>query len=259
MESVNKDPGCRPLSGKPSLRHLRLITLNLWHAVYSFLGQSPKIFRLLVRMGLVGSELMDERTELVIEGFPRSGNTFAVTAFEMAQPRPVLVAHHSHNAVRVMLAGRKGIPTLVLVRRPEDAVLSLVIRDSSLSIKQALGNYIRFYTRIKPDYRGYVVARFDDVTRNFGEVIDRINQRFGTAFSVFEHNEKNVGALFRLAEDLDLYTSGRSQVSEATVARPSRERERTKAVLRRELEKEDVKYLLAKVQALYRDFTAQPS
>lgn len=35
-------------------------------------------------------------TEIVIEGYPRSANTFAVAAFLLAQGRPVKIAHHLH-------------------------------------------------------------------------------------------------------------------------------------------------------------------
>ncbi len=45
-----------------------------------------------------------ERTQLVIEGFPRSGNTFASKAFTLAQDRPVVVASHVHLPAQVKLA-----------------------------------------------------------------------------------------------------------------------------------------------------------
>ena len=38
-----------------------------------------------------------------------------------------------------------GIPTLLLARKPTDAVLSWVIRDPGVSIRQALKHYISFY------------------------------------------------------------------------------------------------------------------
>lgn len=265
MEPVNTDSRRMPVFGKRSLRHPLLIKFRrLMHDFHSVLERYPLIFiplsRLRVRMGLSDVEIINERTEFVIGGFPRSGNTFAYHAFKFAQHRSVVTAHHLHYSAHVILGARKGLPTLVLVRMPEDAVLSLVIRASySLSIKQALEDYIRFYTRIKPYHSRYVVAPFDDVTRNFGGVIERINQRFSTTFSPFEHNEENVREVFRLVEQDDLQNTGRMEVTETTVARPSSERERMKSVLQREFEKEDLKDLLARAQALYRDFTAQPS
>ena len=40
-------------------------------------------------------------TELVIEAFPRSANTFATVAFQLSQPAPVRVAHHLHAPAQV--------------------------------------------------------------------------------------------------------------------------------------------------------------
>lgn len=67
----------------------------------------------------VPNMLVESDTELVIEGFERSGNTFAVVAFETAQPRPVKTAHHLHAAAQVVSAVRMGVPTLLLIRPPE--------------------------------------------------------------------------------------------------------------------------------------------
>jgi hypothetical protein len=52
------------------------------------------------------------------------------------------IAHPLHAPAQVIRAARWRILTLVLMRRPMDAVLSLVIRDPA-SVEQVLG-----YTRI---------------------------------------------------------------------------------------------------------------
>jgi hypothetical protein len=48
------------------------------------------------------------------------------------------IAHHLHAPAQVIRAARWWILTPVLMRRPRDAVLSLVIRDPA-SVDQALG------------------------------------------------------------------------------------------------------------------------
>ena len=48
--------------------------------------------------------LVDGGTQMVIEGFPRSGNTFAVFAFRHAQRRDIRVAHHLHAPAQVIRA-----------------------------------------------------------------------------------------------------------------------------------------------------------
>lgn len=146
----------------------------------------------MIRLGAIRQTPIGKETEIVIEGFPRSGNTFALLAFETAQPRPVAIAHHSHAPAQVIRAVRRGIPTLILIRRPADAVLSWVIRDRHISVRQALRRYIGLYSRVMLHRDGYVVELFEEVTSDFGELISRINERFGTSFSPFVHSEENV-------------------------------------------------------------------
>ena len=148
---------------------------KLKYRIRQRLGLQPFLF--LPTMRLVGNKrrhefLVSPSTELVIEGFPRSGNTFAVAAFMLSQPRPVRIAHHHHHVpAQIVYAVRRGIPTLVVVWKPDDAVLSLVIREPFVSIEEALRDYRLFHERIFPYAYGYVVATFEEVTSDFGKVI----------------------------------------------------------------------------------------
>ena len=45
-----------------------------------------------------------------------------------------------------------------------------------------------------------MIATFEQVTTDFGEVINAINARFGTGFSLFEHTQDNVRRCFELIE-----------------------------------------------------------
>jgi hypothetical protein len=135
---------------------------------------------------------VDRDTDFVIEGYPRSGNTFALTAFGSAQSRTVRVAHHEHAAAQVIAAIRAGIPALVLIREPEEAVLSFTIQHPHLSLGQALRSYVRFYRPLVALRDRFVLATFEEVTTDFGAVTRRVNERFGTDFAVFEHTQENV-------------------------------------------------------------------
>src|SRR6185503_18662977 len=84
-------------------------------------------------------------TGIVIEGFLRSGNTFAVAAFRVANGADVHVGRHLHGAPHVLRAVRYGLPTLVLIRRPADAVASYLVRRPTLTPEDALLEYLDFY------------------------------------------------------------------------------------------------------------------
>ena len=105
------------------------------------------------------------------------------------------IAHHLHVPAQVVRAAQWRIPTLVLIRRPRDAVLSLVIRDP-ISVDQALRYYISFYETSEKYRDAYVLGLFEEVTEDFGQVIERMNDKFGTTFSVFRHDEENVSKVF---------------------------------------------------------------
>jgi hypothetical protein len=169
-------------------------------------------------------------TDAVIEGFPRSANTFAATAFELAQTRPVRVARHLHVPSQIIAGARFGIPTIVLIRDPEEAVLSLSLWTPHVTLEDGLRDYTRFYRRILPYRDRFVVATFEEVSTDFGEVIRRLNERFGSSFQEFQHTEANVASCFKIIEEHDRMTAGR--VEEQTVARPSQQRDYMKNALR---------------------------
>lgn len=140
-------------------------------------------------------------TELVIDGFPRSANTFATVAFQTSQPRPVRVAHHLHASAQIIAGVRRGLPVLVPVRKPEEAVVSLAVREPHVTVAAALDAYRRFHERILPYGAGCHVARFEQVTQDFGAVIVGLNQRFGTQYTPFDHTAEAVRDVYELIDE----------------------------------------------------------
>jgi len=145
--------------------------------------------------------VVDETTQLVIEAFPRSANTFATVAFQLSQPAPVRVAHHLHAPAQVAAAVRRGIPVLVLVRHPRDAVTSQVIRSPGISIPSALSAYARFHERVAPVRTECQIATFEQVTDDFGSVIHALNRRYGTNFGLFQHTSEAVAEVYRMIDE----------------------------------------------------------
>ncbi len=50
--------------------------------------------------------------------------TFAVYALQLSQGRPVRLAHHWHARAQLIEAAHRKIPALLVIRRPEEAILS---------------------------------------------------------------------------------------------------------------------------------------
>jgi hypothetical protein len=160
-----------------------------------------------------GRAVVGPDTEIVIEGFPRTGNTFAVFAFQAAQERPVRVAHHLHAPAQVSVAAGRGLPVLLLIRPPEEAVVSSVIWWPHVSPADALPAYAHFYERLLPLRDACVVGRFDEVTSDMGAVIDRVNARYGTAFARFEHTPENVERCYELIEERSRQLDGGAAIN----------------------------------------------
>jgi hypothetical protein len=174
-------------------RHLR------W-GLRSRIAEHPALYLPIARVKY-GQAVVSTDAKLVIEGFTRSGVTFAVIAFQVCQREPVRVAHTLHAPAHVAAAVRRGIPTLVTIRDPEAAVLSAIIREPYVTAEQGLRAWIRFYSRLLQYREGFVLGLFDDVVANYGGVVRAINDRFGTTFDEFEHTPENVETCFTIIED----------------------------------------------------------
>lgn len=154
---------------------------------------------MLVRPSKRGT-LVGRHTALVIEGFLRSGNTFSVAAFQVANGTVLHLGRHLHGAAHVLRAARLGVPALVLIRPPRDAIASYLIRRPSLTPDDALLEYLDFYRTAWRVRDHFVVGLFDDVVADFGAVVARVNDRFGTAFVPYAATPENDAKAFALVE-----------------------------------------------------------
>ncbi len=170
--------------------------------------------------------VVDRHTHLLVEGFPRSANSFTVAAIQMAQPAPIRIAHHLHAPAHVLEAARLGVPALVLVRHPDDAVLLLHLARPALTLPQILRAYARFYTMLARRRDSFVVATFDRVSTDLGTVVAELNQHFGTSFLAFRHTEENVQACFDAMDAYWRARVGNGEALERSVGRPSIWRDR---------------------------------
>jgi predicted transcriptional regulator len=214
-------------------------------------GEHPALLPLLLPASTPSIEQprIDERTALVIEGFPRSGNSFASAAFGLATEWAVPRASNTHLAGQVRLAVRRGVPTLVVIRRAGDAVASLCVAAGYLQPAAGLREWLRFYRAIAPVTSGFVLATFDEVTADFGAVLDRVNVRFGTDFPPFVHDGETAAAVFASLEDYGRRKHG--IVPEQSIARPSSDRQARNAAVRATMADARCARLVTAADALY--------
>lgn len=194
-------------------------------------------------------------TAIVIDGFLRSGNTFSVAAFTVANGEHLHVGRHLHGAPHILRAVRLGLPTVLLIRRPRDAIRSYLVRRPTLTPADAALEYLDLYTTTWRARDELVVGLFDQVVADFGAVIDAVNVRFGTSFARYEPTPDNEAAAFALVEEMNRREC-RGEVVETHVGRPSAERERRKERLDELMDRPRVSSLLATADDLYDRYAA---
>jgi hypothetical protein len=220
-------------------------------------GEHPLLVPLVLRLITPATEdlRITPATELVIEGFPRSGNSFATTAFGLAVGPDVRRSSNSHLAGQVRIAVSKRLPTLVLIRRCGDAAASLCVAAPYLRPVDAVREWLRFYRAVRPLQDGFALATFDEVTTDFGAVVARVNQRFGTSFPLFPHTDDNVALVQRRLEEYGVRKRG--YVREESIARPSDVRSDANRAAREAMTTGVAPKLLAEADALYDEMVSR--
>ena len=172
------------------------------HRVRTTVSEHPRPYLAFARRKYPGPSprVIDQDTAVVIDGYTRSASTYAVYAFQVAQPTPVRMAHHLHAPAQLKEAARRGLPTLMVIREPRGAVLSQLVREPEVDLLDALYAYRRFHLSLMGCREAFVVADFRDVTADFGAVVRRLNARFGTSFGVFGGTPTEVALVTSLIE-----------------------------------------------------------
>lgn len=198
--------------------------------------------------------VVSKDSDILIEGYPRSGNTFAVVALQHAQPATLRVAHHVHAPAHVIGAIRLGVPAMLVIRAPEDPVLGYTIWNPDVSVEQALRGYVRFHAPLIRYARDVLIATFDEVVADYGAVVRRVNRRYGTSFVEFEHTPESVQAVFDEIDEHFKVQVGTGPQLERKVARPSEERDRLKDERREVYRSAGLASLRTRAEELYRRF-----
>ena len=152
------------------------------------------------------------------------------------------------------LEGFVGIPCLLLIRRPRDAIVSRAIFTPEWSLAFLIREYMRFHNAILPYRDKFVVATFDQTTTDLSRVIRRLNIRFGTAFELFDHTDANVNQVFNTMEKKQV--THRGAIDNRKIGRPSSERESLKENLANNLDSPKLSQALKCADHLFDTFSS---
>jgi hypothetical protein len=159
-------------------------------------------------------------TDLLIDGFPRSANTYTSEAILLANPGLTL-AHHLHQPRPVEWAVERNTPALLLIRDPDAAVASFRCFEPRIPIDQAYAGYAYYYERLSPIVPALVVAEFDEVVGDLARVIATLNTRYGLKLTAPAADA--AAQIFERVDDFSRSHFG-EQDFDAKVARPAERR-----------------------------------
>ena len=200
-----------------------------------------------------GIPIFDRDCDLVLEGYPRSANTFVVELLKLTQPR-LRVLSHRHIPAYVISTVRTGRPLLFLIRCPVDCVASYAILKGTSAIRQ-LVYYVAYHRVLEPYVDQMFIADFDVVTSDPIGVLEQFGHRYHLRFDLdFDPEE----ARQQVFDEIDrLNTSVGGQINERKVNRPSASRMSEKLALIKEMERPENRLWLDQANALNAAFRAK--
>ncbi len=186
--------------------------------------------------------------DIIIDGYPRSANTYASTMIRRQACDEMSIASHFHNPSAVIAAVKMRKPALVLIRTPEDAIASWTVYNN-WSLLYTTRRYIDYYMALREYRNAFELGSFDEVTSDYQEVLNRVNRRFATDFVARDKNYP----VFKVIEEA--YQVRNNGIDERKVPRPSKVRNALLLEVRRRLLGVPYRPLLEEARLVYQEFT----
>lgn len=143
----------------------------------------------------LNSQFVTKDTNIVIEGYPGSGNSFVAKFVKYRHKGSLKIADHIHLPAQIKQAVSLNKPVLLLVRYPDDAVLSYVAKqilagrskgdfhwlsdhDLIRRLRHSLVYYTSYHDQAKNFRNKIFLATFEEVVQDLSAILSSFNQRF---------------------------------------------------------------------------------
>lgn len=203
----------------------RVVTADARYTLRLRVIDTPVLSEWFTKMdpAMANSRVVPGETRIVIDGFPRSANSYSRSAFQFANGFDLPISTHGHSHRFAELGVKHGIPVITLIREPRAPLASILQFTREVSPHALVRSWIRYYEGILPIADRVVLATFEEVTGDFGAVIDRVNAKYGTSFTRYEKTPDNDAAVAAQIERETREVIGPEHF-EAVVPRPSTQR-----------------------------------
>jgi hypothetical protein len=164
-------------------------------------------------------------TNLCIEGYPSSANTYFQYLMNYLLI-DVNFAHHTHSLATVKSSIARSLPTIIIIRKPIDAISSRVIRFN-IDQYYAIHEYIKFYEYVLNNIDNDIfIITFEDI----------INNKFEKLFNYLDdhhilYHKKKIEEANQYSKDTIEYKDRNIKYNPF----PNKQREYKKNILKKEL------------------------
>ncbi len=159
------------------LHNLKYLYKNnpLLYRLWFFVYRSRSGFKL---------DMINNKTKVLFDGYPRSGNTYALFLIRKIFDRDK-IAHHFHSIAPIKISLKKKIKIIIIIRHPLDAVSSLYLKkfekktnlpkkiDKSL-INVLIKDYIIYYKYVNKYQSNFYLVNFNYLIENPISTIEKI-------------------------------------------------------------------------------------
>lgn len=137
-----------------------------------------KVQRIGRKVTIVRRELLKEKYDLIVDGFPRSGNSSIAAGLGIRHPE-LRIRTHCHQAIHVIQAVKHHRKrAVVLLRHPIGAIPSAA-RHQKWSLFGATARYCAYYESLLPYLSDVLVVDFSLVEQRVIDGIAEISSRSG--------------------------------------------------------------------------------
>lgn len=231
------------------MKTIRSIAKNSKYSIGDFLGKNRFLFDYLSPVfRRYRVHKVTPKTDICIEGFPRSANSFLTATFSKYNPQ-AKCADHLHAPMQIIKASELRIPCIVVIRNPLDAIASTIVVDRSVSTSIIIKSYIEFYKSIWQVRNDFVVAEFNKTINNPTDIINVVNERFNTDFKMGQMTSVVEEEIFLHLKEV----KQKMKLSDTLVAIPTEAKEKIKQEVILELKQNS---LLEKAEPIYQKFVS---
>ena len=165
---------------------------NLKYSIREELSYNDNLFWVLKYIPSLSDKVITTQSELVIEGYPRSANSYLYHAIKRNNTC-IKISSHLHTPLQIKKAINYNIPHITLIREPKDAILSLLVANPNLNIEYAVNSYINFYESLLTIVEKLNIIEFNDLINKTNEILIFIDSLVDRKLNI---NIENINLIF---------------------------------------------------------------